>query len=179
MRPESRAATFPFSLLPPSLLSRCLSDGVCCWMVMGRSFNDLIWTAALAPRLTEMSHWSRRSLCLWYPRALSGIRHRRWQYHREGHTGRRPRERKNSFSHGESYSWICVWSPSPPLPTHTYPLLKLWQTTNTVGSGHVNNLQWLQSQFVIRDVTVICKRHASLTCRHHVWKSFSSVFPWI
>lgn len=136
MRPESRAATFPFSLLPPSLLSRCLSDGVCCWMVMGRSFNDLIWTAALTPRLTEMSHWSRRSLCFWYPRALSGIRHRRWQYHREGHTGRRTRERKKTLSVMERAILESVFGHHPPPSNAHTPSFKAvtdnkhsWQRT--------------------------------------------------
>lgn len=123
-----------------------------------------------------MSHWSRRSLCLWYPRALSGIRHRRWQYHREGHTGRRTREEKNN-SVMERAILESVFGHHPPPPAHTHPLLKLWQTTNTVGSGYVHNLQWLQSQFLIRDITVICKRHAMLASCLKIFLKWISMNP--
>lgn len=100
------------------------------------------------PCLTEMSQWSYRSLYLWHPGALRGIRLRRWQYHGEGHTGRR--KKKTSFSHWESYSWTCnpsVFAHPPAFNTH--PLF--WQScdrqrthlaadVNTISSGCSDSL---------------------------------------
>lgn len=94
---ESRAATFPFLPLSPYLSpSLPVSFWWCVlWNGNGAVSPWLNLDSGLGPLSTEMSYWSYRSLYLWYPGALRGIRHRCWQYHGGGHTGRSRKKKKN------------------------------------------------------------------------------------